>query len=117
MRDDTVQAAAADAVLGQPFQITTSVLVELGWVLGSIGGMGRSDLARSLGLILNLPTANVEGGSVVRWAVERFATTGDLADLVHLASSTGAEAFGTFDKQLLKDAGPNAPIIVLDLNP
>ena len=112
LRDDPQQAAAADVLLAEPFFLGVSVVVELGWVLRTVGKMDRDKMSRALGSLLGLPTACVEHDAHVRWAVERFATRGDFADLIHIAASTEADAFATFDKGLLRDAGPNAPLSV-----
>lgn len=117
MRDDATQCAVADQALGEPFLITNSVLMELGWVLQSVAGMGRAEIARSLGLILRLPTANISDASTVRWAIERFSEAGDLPDLIHLASATEADSFATFDSRISRQAGSLAPLPIIDLNP
>lgn len=115
LRDDPVQTKIADAVLAQPFYLGASVLVELGWLLGSAGQMKRSQIARTFAALLGLPTACVQNEAHVRWAVERFAAKGDLADLLHIANSTEAVAFATFDKRLVAQAGPNSPAKVTSL--
>jgi predicted nucleic-acid-binding protein len=112
LRDDPVQAAAADAVLAQPFYLGVSVLVELGWVLQSVGAMDRGQVSRTVASLLGLPTACVQHAEQVRWAVERFSSRGDFADLIHLCNSADADGFATFDKRLAADAGPNAPVRV-----
>ena len=112
LRDDGRQAVAADAQLALPFFLGVSVLVELGWVLATIGRMSRPQIARALESLLGLPTAIVEHETHVRWAIQRYAAMGDLPDLIHLANSTDADGFVTFDKALLREAGPNAPVPV-----
>jgi predicted nucleic-acid-binding protein len=115
MRDDPLQTAIADKVLAQPFYLGVSVLVELGWLLGSAGRMKRSQIARTFATLLGLPTAWVQNEAHVRWAVERFAARGDLADLLHIANSTEADTFATFDKRMVLQAGANAPVKVTSL--
>ena len=112
LRDDDAQAAVADRLLAAPFHVSISVLVELGWVLGSVGRMNRFTVAQALATLLGLPTAVIEREDHVRWAVERFAAQGDLADLLHLAGAVDAEAFATFDRGLVRAAGPNPPVRV-----
>ncbi len=112
MRDDPAQAESADALLAQPFFLGVTVLVELNWVLGSVGQMERRLIARAFASLLGLPTAYVQHEALVRWAVERFASQGDFADLIHLCNSTDADLFATFDKRLVRHAGSNAPIPV-----
>lgn len=116
-RDDATQAQRADDVLGEPFFVSPTVLTELGWVLRTRIGLDRTAIAFSVSKLLNLPTANFPLAANLRWAVERYASQGDWADLIHLATSTEALAFGTFEKRLAKQAGPNAPVPIVDLNP
>jgi predicted nucleic-acid-binding protein len=115
MRDDPAQTDVADAVLAQSFYLGVGVLVELGWVLGSVGRMSRSEVARTFASLLGLPTACVQNETHVRWAVERFATHGDLSDLLHIANSVEADGFATFDAKISKQAGPNPPVSVITL--
>lgn len=115
LRDDLAQTEAADAVLAQSFYLGAGVLVELGWVLSSVGRMARSEVARTFATLLGLPTACVQNEAHVRWAVERFATHGDLSDLLHIANSVEANGFATFDAQMSKQAGPNPPVSVITL--
>ena len=112
MRDDPEQAAKADALLAEPFYLGVSVLVELAWVLRAVAAMDRQQMARAFSGLLGLPTACVQHDAHVRWAIERFATQGDLADLLHLCNSTDADAFATFDKRLAAQAGANVPVPV-----
>ena len=116
MREDADQAAQADVALSSPFFLGTTVLVELGWILRSVGGMDRQEMARALNALVALPTAWVEHAEHVRWAIERYATQGDFADLIHLANSTEATTFATFDRRLIRQAGANPPVPVVVLN-
>ena len=116
-RDDPVQSAHADEILQEPFFVSPSVLTELGWVLQTRIGMDRAKIAFSVSKLMSLPTANLPFAANLRWAVERYATQGDWGDLIHIATSTEAEAFGSFEKQLVKQAGPNAPVPIINLNP
>ena len=101
----------AISILGM-FFLGASVLVELNWLLRTVGGMNRTQISLAFASLLGLPTACVQNEPHVRWAVERFATQGDLADLLHLGNSTDADAFVTFDKRLARQAGANAPLRV-----
>lgn len=112
MRDDLDQAASADVLLAAPFYLGVSVLVELNWILGAVGRMDRQQIAKAFASLLGLPTAYVQHESHIRWAVERYASQGDLADLIHLCNSADADLFATFDKRLAGQAGANAPVPV-----
>jgi predicted nucleic-acid-binding protein len=110
MRDDAAQVAIADQVLAEPFFVSASVLTEIGWVLESVFGLKRTQIAAAASSLVNLPTANVPDVHKVRWALERFSHSGDWADLIHLATAGDVAAFGGFDKKLAKQAGPNVPM-------
>ncbi len=112
LRDDEAQAEAADAILARPFRLGVTVLLELGWLLRSRGGMSRRELSEVLATVVSLPSASVEQEANVRWAIERYATSGDWADLMHLAAATEAESLLTFDQRLEREAGRNAPLPV-----
>ena len=90
--------------------------MELGWVLRSVFGFSRDEIAKAAALVVNLPTANVPSAANMRWAIERYAVGGDWEDMIHIASSTQVDGFGSFEKQLAKQAGPNAPVPVINLN-
>lgn len=109
MRDDKAQAEAADTLLARPFFIGQTVLLELGWLLRTAGRMDRAQLAETLQTLTGLPTAVVENADRVRWAIERYAQRGDLADLLHVANAVGVRSIATFDRKFVRDATPNAP--------
>ena len=72
--------------------------------------MSRDQMARAFAQLLGLPTVYVEREAEIRWAIERFASNGDLADLIHIATSADADSFVTFDQRLVRQAGPLAPV-------
>lgn len=112
LRDDAAQAAAADAIMDGPIEITPTVIVELGWVLESIGGMTREQLSRAILSILSIEDAVFADRDRLRWAVDRYRAGADWADMVHLVSTLHARCFATFDKSLARDAGAAAPVEV-----
>ncbi len=116
-RDDPGQAERADVILQEPFLISSSVLTELGWVLRTCMNMDRTEIGFAVSKLINLPTANLPFAANVRWAVERYALQGDWADLIHIATSTDADSFGSFEKRLAKQTGPGSPIPIVDLDP
>jgi predicted nucleic-acid-binding protein len=117
VRDDPKQFARADAVMAEPFFLPISVFMELGWVLRSVYGFSRQDISKTAALVVSLPTTNIPFATNIRWAIERYAAGGDWEDMIHLATSTEADAFGSFDMRLSKQGGPNSPISIIDLNP
>lgn len=116
MRDDPVQRDIADVIMARPFFVPISVFMEFGWVLRSVFGLTRVQIAEAAALVVNLPTANLPFFENLRWAIERYASEGDWEDMIHLATSNDADAFGTFEKRLARQAGPNTPVPIKNLN-
>ncbi len=110
IRDTPAQTEAAESALRAGAMIPLTVLLETGWVLASRYGLSRADIADALTTIIDLPGIVVPEGDAARWAIGRFAERGDLGDLMHIAASTGAAAFQTFDRRVAKDAGDTAPL-------
>lgn len=108
--DDAEQEAAARACFDEPVLITISVLIETGWVLRSRYGFRRAHICTLLSSLSDYRTVTVERSGVVGWALGRFGTSGDLADLLHIAAAAEASAFVTFDRAIPDEAGPDTPI-------
>lgn len=89
---------------GERVLVLVGVLLETFWTLRSIYGYGREDVGDILGVLLNLPTVEIEHGEAVARAVNLYKIRGDFPDLlfVELARELGAATFATFDKKLLK---------------
>ena len=116
MRDDTVQTAIADNVIGyQAFFISHGVLMELGWVLRSAAGWNRVEINQAIRLLLSLPGANVELPGLINWALEQHLAGGDWADMLHLVANRRSDAFHTFDTAIEGAAGNKAPVPVKTL--
>jgi predicted nucleic-acid-binding protein len=112
LADDPHQYEIAKAVVAGGVYVPTTVLLELGWLLGSRYAQSRGAVAAVLEELIDLPTVTVEDASLVRWALGRYSAGADLADMVHLLASRSAESFATFDSAIEKDAGPDTPLQV-----
>ena len=112
MRDVPAQTEAAERALKAGAMIPLTVLLETGWVLGSRYGLSRTDIADALSTVVDLPGIVVPEADAVHWALGRFAKTGDLGDLLHLAASAGATGFQTFDRRFARAAGDTPPLAV-----
>ena len=111
IQDDPDQAARAGAVFDEGVFVPLTVFLEMGWLLKSRYRFSRSQVARTLRALLDMPEVTVPDADKVRWAVDRLTVAGDLADLVHLvASSAEADAFVTFDRALARSAGETTPL-------
>ncbi|HZA67886.1 MAG TPA: type II toxin-antitoxin system VapC family toxin [Geminicoccaceae bacterium] len=104
-RDDPAQAVRALALIetGAAF-VPRTVVLETEWVLRTIYRFERDAIAAGLTWLLGLPGVEVEDRPTVARALDWSRKGLDFADALHLASSTQAEAFATFDRALQRKA-------------
>ena len=107
--DDPAQASRAKAVIdaGDVF-VGTTVLLETEWVLRSVYGFPREDVARALGALAGLPGVSVESPVLLGEALQRTVSGMDFADALHLGAAERCEAMLTFDRRFIeaaRDAG------------
>lgn len=113
--DDQSQATRAKAVVdaGQVF-VSTTVLLEGEWVLRSVYGFSANEVAAALRGLAGLPGVFVESPSLLADALDGVDRGMDFADALHLAASTGCEAFLTFDRRLIDIADIAATTHVME---
>lgn len=110
-RDDPAQTPIADRVMAEPVFVAHTVLLELAWVLGGrTYRLDRARLAIALRALIDTKTVHIVDEEAVRWAIERFAAGGDIADMLHLTSLHGCSTFVSFEHRLQERAGPQAPL-------
>ncbi|RBP14351.1 putative nucleic-acid-binding protein [Roseiarcus fermentans] len=103
--DDPGQFRRAKALVeGGPVFLCTTVLLEVEWVLRSLYRLERPVVLRALASFVRLPTVRLEAAAVARQALDWAEQGMDFADALHLASSTAAETFATFDRALARAA-------------
>ena len=112
LQDDPKQAAIATKLLAEPCFASDTVLVELAWLLSSRYGVGRADLAATLHDLLRLPALSVSNDALIGWAIDRFATGADFADMMHIVSAQGVDRFATFDQGITRDVGTDTPVAI-----
>ncbi len=110
LNDDPAQSPRAAQVLAEPSYVSDTVLVETAWLLASRYKIGRAILAETLADLLHLPTVSVSDPALVGWAIDRFAQGADFADMMHLLSARHTDGFVSFEKNLAKLAGADAPL-------
>ena len=81
-----------------------TVLLETEWVLRGGYGLPRAEVVRLLRALLGLPDLATEDPQRIARALEWHEGGIDFADALHLAGSTSAERFATFDEKLVKAA-------------
>jgi predicted nucleic-acid-binding protein len=105
LRDDEAQYRKARRLLGDGREYTAppTVILELVWVLGSVG-IEREAIANSLKALLGLPNFSPKQLPELVRAIHLYEAGLDFADALHLAMSDGDEEFLTFDDRFAKRA-------------
>lgn len=108
--DDHAQQRQAARLLAderQRFFVGDTVLAEFVWVLDSICGYGREDIASAIEAMLHRSDMVFEDEVRIRRAARWFLEGGDFADglILGRAESAGCTALATFDKALKKRFG------------
>ena len=108
--DDTDDAQAAKqrpaaiaALAGRSF-VSVTVLLELEWVLRGFYELSTRDMSRVLRALASIEHVTLEDRGAVLVAVDAFDRGLDFADALHLARSSRASGFATFDQRLAKRA-------------
>ena len=112
--DDPGQAARARAVIdaGNVF-VSTTVLLESEWVLRSVYGLSRTEVAAALRAFAGLPGLSVESPAVLSEALDHTERGMDFADALHLGAAARCEALLTFDLRFIEQAG-EVPVRVME---
>jgi len=97
--------------VGEDFLIPATVLLEAAWVLQSSYRFDREQLAAALRMVVDLPHAIHTIPNLI-WAIDRLEYGGDFADMLHIATISGADCFATFDRKVARHGGAGAPITV-----
>jgi predicted nucleic-acid-binding protein len=105
---DDAQAAkqrpAAVAGLAERSFVSVTVLLELEWVMRGFYELPTSDVSRVLRALASIEHITLEDRDAVLVAVDGFDKGLDFADALHLARSSRASGFATFDQRLAKRA-------------
>lgn len=112
LNDDNQQSDIVASTIAAGVFVPVTVLLELCWLLQSRYRQPRDAVAESLAGIIDLPSVTVADAPLLRWALTRYAAGADIADMIHLASSTSTVLFATFDRAVADDAGPSTPVSV-----
>jgi predicted nucleic-acid-binding protein len=105
---DDAQAArqrpAAIAALAERSYVSVTVLLELEWVMRGFYELPTRDTSRVLRALASIEHITLEARDEVLVAVDAFDKGLDFADALHLARSSRASGFATFDQRLAKRA-------------
>ncbi len=95
--------AAVAALSGRSF-VSVSVLLEFEWLMRGFYELPRRDIFRVLRALASIEHVSLEDRDAVLMAVDAFDKGVDFADALHLARSSRAAGFATFDQRLAKRA-------------
>lgn len=105
---DDAQAArqrpVAIAALAERSFVSVTVLLELEWVMRGFYELPSTDISRILRALASISHITLEDRDAVLVAIDAFEQGLDFADALHLARSSRASGFATFDKRLAKRA-------------
>ena len=105
---DDAQAAkqrpSAVAALSERAFVAVTVLLELEWVMRGFYGLPPTDISRVLRVLSSIEHITLEDRSAVLMALDAFDQGLDFADALHMARSSRASGFATFDRRLAKRA-------------
>ena len=105
---DDVQAArqrpAAVAALSERAFVSVTVVLEFEWVMRGFYNLARRDIARVMRALAGIEHVTLEDRGAVLAALDAFDAGFDFADALHVARSSRAAAFATFDQTLAKRA-------------
>lgn len=105
---DDAQAAqqrpAAVAALAERSFVSVTVLLELEWVMRGFYELPTGDISRVLRALASIEHITLEDRDAVLLAIDAFDKGLDFADALHVARSSRASGFATFDQRLTKRA-------------
>lgn len=101
--DHPTQTVAARAAIetGEVF-VGVTVLLETEWVLRSVYGFSRTEIATALRGFAGLPTVSIEDPTLLAVALDRMEAGVDFADALHLGAARHCEAMLTFDRRFIE---------------
>ena len=98
------QRPAAVAALSERSFVSVTVLLELEWVLRGFYELPTRDISRVLRALASIEHITLEDRDAILVALDAFDKGLDFADAMHLARSSRASGFATFDRRLAKRA-------------
>jgi predicted nucleic-acid-binding protein len=106
--DDDTQAAkqrpAAFAALSERSYVTVTVVLELESVMRGFYELPAKEISRVLRALASIENVTLEDRDAILVAIDAFDKGLDFADALHLARSSRASGFATFDRRLVKRA-------------
>jgi predicted nucleic-acid-binding protein len=108
-RDDSHQAASADAFIAKGAWVSVLALAEATWVLSTVYDVSPTDLAMAIEMLLNHRDLVLQDPEIVARSLELFRAKPALGFsdclILDLARKAGHHPLGTFDRSLAKVEG------------
>ena len=108
-RDDSRQAAAAEAFVENGAWVSVLALAEATWVLATVYELSSTDLAKMIEMLLDHRDLVLQDSEAVQDALKLFKAKPALGFsdclMLHLARKAGHLPLGTFDRGLAKVDG------------
>jgi predicted nucleic-acid-binding protein len=105
-RDHAQQTASAEAFVTRGAWVSNIVLVETTWVLDSVFGLGHSQIAKAIEMLLSHRELVLQDPDVVQAALAHYRKRPKLGFsdgmVLEVARKSGHLPLGTFDRQLSK---------------
>lgn len=98
------QRPAAIAALSERAFVSVTVLLELEWVMRGFYELAPKDVSSVLRALASIEHVTLEDRDAVLAAIDAFDRGLDFADALHVARSSRASSFATFDQRLAKRA-------------
>jgi len=98
------QRPAAIAALSERAFVSVTVLLELVWVMRGFYELAPKDVSRVLRALASIEHVTLEDRDAVLVATAAFDRGLDFADALHVARSSRAAGFATFDQRLARRA-------------
>ena len=98
------QRPAAVAALSERSFVSVTVLLELEWVMRGFYELPSKEMLRVLRALASIEHIAIEDRDAVLAAIDAFHKGFDFADALHMARSSRACGFATFDQRLAKRA-------------
>jgi len=108
-RDDSRQAAAAEAFVEKGAWVSVLALAEATWVLATVYELSSKDLAKMIEMLLDHRDLVLQDSEAVQDALKLFKAKPALGFsdclMLHVAQKAGHLPLGTFDRNLAKVDG------------
>ena len=98
------QRPAAVVALSERSFVSVTVLLELEWVMRGFYELPARDISRVFRALAGIKHVTLEDRDAVLIAIDAFDKGLDFADALHVARSSRAASFATFDQRLAKRA-------------